>query len=61
MKPERIINFIESYNFHQAKIKADTEKLKYYLVINDNTDDVDAPYKIDILNKKIKGDGKVGE
>ena len=34
MKPERIINFIESYNYHQSKIKSDTEKLKYYIIIN---------------------------
>lgn len=31
----KILSLIQQFNFYQAKIKADTEKLKYYLIIND--------------------------
>lgn len=61
MKPQKIINYITSYNFYQSKIKSDTEKLKYYIIINDkknviNTIDNILKYKEiikKILNIKI--------
>jgi len=31
----KILSLVQQFNFYQAKIKADTEKLKYYLIIND--------------------------
>lgn len=34
----KILSLIQQFNFYQAKIKTDTEKLKYYLIINDKTE-----------------------
>lgn len=31
----KILSVIQQYFFYQQKIKDDTEKLKYYLIIND--------------------------
>ena len=46
----KILSIIQQYFFYQQKIKADTEKLKYYLIINNK---VEANKIIDeILNSK---------
>jgi len=48
----KILSVIQQYFFYQQKIKADTEKLKYYLIINNK---VEANKIIDeILNSKEK-------
>jgi len=45
-----IIGGIETYCYELAKKYKDKET---YLVIDDETDDVDSPEQIEILNKKV--------